>query len=169
MKIVSPRLTLEAITLESGKILMTNRIAYFLKHQIPFEMEWPSNGFKALLPYYLEKLEEDPTELGFGSWIILENASENLIGNIGFKGRSDEQPPYTLDIGYEILPKYRNQGYATEAVKYLTEWALEQSTVEKVTASCDISNTISQRVLINNSYEKYKHERSFVSYQKTKG
>ncbi|QDP40062.1 GNAT family N-acetyltransferase [Radiobacillus deserti] len=166
MEIVSARLTLVALTLDSVKLLMTNRMAYFLKYHIPFEIDWPSDGFKALLPLYVEKLEADPSELGYGPWVILENASNQLVGNIGFKGRIDDEPPHTLDIGYEVLPKFRKQGIATEAVKFLTEWALEQPNIYRVTASCDISNIISQRVLIYNNYEIYKNERSFISFER---
>ncbi len=68
--------------------------------------------------------------LGFGVWIAVE-------------------------LGFGIHESYRNAGYATEAAGALVDWALQQASVDEVTAQCERSNAASIRVL-----EKAGMERS---------
>ncbi len=57
---------------------------------------------------------------GYGYWGIYEKDSLELIGMAGFREGS-----CPLEIGYCIREDRRNRGYATEAVRSLTEFALE--------------------------------------------
>lgn len=67
------------------------------------------------------------------------------MGDIGFKGVPDKAG--VVEIGYRILPEYRNKDIATEAVKGLIEWAFQQAGVNSVVAECDATNSASIRVL----------------------
>ena len=49
--------------------------------------------------------------------------------------------------GNGILEEYQGQGYATEAVKAVTEWALQKTNVTAIEAETDVNNIISQKVL----------------------
>lgn len=40
----------------------------------------------------------------------------------------------TVEIGYGFIEKYWNQGYATEAVKELFDWAFKTGEVETIIA-----------------------------------
>lgn len=68
-----------------------------------------------------------------------------LVGGIGFKGVPNQQG--SVEIGYEIWPLYRRQGYAVEAVNALTDWALTQPGVCRVLAQTEPDNVVSRRVL----------------------
>ena len=68
-----------------------------------------------------------------------------LIGNGGFKGPPDDEG--TVEIGYSLLPPYRNKGHTTEAVQALVSWAFERPEVARVIAEAQPGNTASIRVL----------------------
>jgi [ribosomal protein S5]-alanine N-acetyltransferase len=81
----------------------------------------------------------------FGIWVLVERETDTVVGDIGFHGPPDESG--TVEIGYSVLPERRRRGYATEAVRALTSWALEQPGVRAVTASCEPTNIGSIRAL----------------------
>ena len=102
---------------------------------------------------YTEMLETMKKLKGREEWgsewkITLKNGE--VIGGICFKGEPDKQG--IVEIGYGIDEIYQNNGYATEAVGAVTEWALEQKDVLWVTAQTDPDNIISQTVLFNNGF-----------------
>jgi len=78
-------------------------------------------------------------------WLVVHAADRVVIGDVGFKGRSDGAD--TVDIGYSILPGYRNQGYAYEAAQALIDWAFAQPGIARVIATCLPDNAPSIRVL----------------------
>lgn len=39
-----------------------------------------------------------------------------------------------VEIGYSVLPQFQGNGYATEIVQGLIEWAFSQPAVQRVTA-----------------------------------
>jgi RimJ/RimL family protein N-acetyltransferase len=49
-----------------------------------------------------------------------------MVGNAGFHGPpgvNEANHERALEIGYGVLPEYRRQGYASEAVEGLIAWA----------------------------------------------
>ena len=79
----------------------------------------------------------------YAAWYI-ELPTGERVGDLCFKGLS---PDGAVEIGYGLLPEYEGQGYATEAVKAVTDWALAQPGVNTVEAETDPDNAASQRVL----------------------
>ncbi|CAM3958541.1 GNAT family N-acetyltransferase [Mesobacillus zeae] len=104
---------------------------------------------------YLKKLENNPDLYGWGVWLVIENESGNLAGDIGFKGKPDAAR--TVEIGYGIIPLFRGKGYATESVKSLIDWAFATGEVDKVTAECLQDNLPSIKVL-NKCFMEYTHK-----------
>lgn len=79
----------------------------------------------------------------YAMWMIeLKNGIH--IGELCFKGLDTDG---ITEIGYGISSEYQMQGYATEAVKAVTEWAIKQSIVIKIEAETEDDNTASKRVL----------------------
>ncbi len=96
-----------------------------------------------------DRLREDPHQVGWWSWYFVRwdeiTGGRTLIGDGGFKG-----PPAadgSVEIGYSVLARFRNQGYATEAVKALLMWAFEHAQVKRVVAEALAENQASMRVL----------------------
>ena len=79
----------------------------------------------------------------YAIWMI-ELKDGTHIGELCFKGLSADG---TAEIGYGISEGYQNNGYATEAVKAVLEWAFSHPEVAAVEAETDSDNTASKRVL----------------------
>ncbi|MEK4326859.1 GNAT family N-acetyltransferase [Paenibacillus sp. FSL R7-0297] len=94
---------------------------------------------------YLAHLEEDPELLGWGVWFVTLADNNQIIGDIGYKGRPDIQG--IVEIGYGIIPDMHNKGIATESVKAIMEWAFSSGQVKKIVAECLIDNLPSIKVL----------------------
>jgi ribosomal-protein-alanine N-acetyltransferase len=110
--------------------------------------EWPPEGISDAMELFAAQLRRDPAMAVWLSWyfILVDRASgrRTLIGCGGFTS-----PPVegTVAIGYSLLPAYREKGYATEAVKALTEWAFGHPEVRKIIAETLSDNEPSIRVL----------------------
>ncbi|MFC4559060.1 GNAT family N-acetyltransferase [Virgibacillus kekensis] len=94
---------------------------------------------------YLEKLNEDPLEEGWGVWFIILKETREVVGDIGFKGSPDLKG--NVEIGYGVSPMHQGKGYATEAVAGIIYWAFETGAVKQITAECLNDNFASIRVL----------------------
>ena len=90
-------------------------------------------------------LENPQYRQWYAAWLI-ETPDGQRIGELCFKGLSADG---TAEIGYGILPDFQNRGYATEAVKAVTVWALSQPGVNTITAETEADNLASQKVLLN--------------------
>ncbi|WP_108669925.1 GNAT family N-acetyltransferase [Peribacillus acanthi] len=94
---------------------------------------------------HLKELELDPTTLGWGVWLVKLKDTNEIIGDIGFKGKPDHLGK--VEIGYGISPSAQRKGYATEAVDGLIHHAFSTRKVDKVVAECLQDNVASIKVL----------------------
>ncbi|MCQ2965593.1 MAG: GNAT family N-acetyltransferase [Alphaproteobacteria bacterium] len=76
-------------------------------------------------------------------WMI-EFKDKTHIGELCFKGLDIHG---VTEIGYGILEEYQGKGYATEAVRAVTKWALNQSGVIAIEAETEENNLASRKVL----------------------
>jgi len=79
----------------------------------------------------------------YAMWMI-ERKDGIQVGDLCFKGLS---PEGVAEIGYGLLAAHRGQGYATEALRAVTAWALSNPDVFAVEAETEPDNAASQRVL----------------------
>ena len=88
--------------------------------------------------------------LWYTAWEIYLRDTGERVGDMCFKGTPENNE---TEIGYGIDEQHRNKGYASEAVKALTEWAFSNSgELYFVTAQADPENTSSIRVLQKNGF-----------------
>jgi aminoglycoside 6'-N-acetyltransferase len=84
-----------------------------------------------------------------GEWyqfaISTRDDPTTLIGDCAFHGRAAE--PMIADIGYTMDPSSQGNGYATEAVRELVRYLIEDRGKHKVCADCDTRNDGSWRLL----------------------
>ena len=79
-------------------------------------------------------------------WLMRLQADKSGIGMLGFKGLPDQGGQ--VEIGYGIDPAYQNQGYTTEAVSRLIQWAFEDDRCQRIIApGTRKDNPASNRVL----------------------
>ena len=79
----------------------------------------------------------------YAMWMI-ELKDGTHIGDLCFKGL---EPNGVAEIGYGILEEYQGQGYATEAVQAVIDWAFQHPNVTALEAETAPDNTASKRVL----------------------
>ena len=92
--------------------------------------------------YESSKLHPEDFEW-YAVWLIKLKSGER-IGDLCFKGLNDDG---SVEIGYGLLEEYWGKGYATEAVKAMTEWASFRNGVKRIEAETEENNTASRRVL----------------------
>jgi RimJ/RimL family protein N-acetyltransferase len=81
----------------------------------------------------------------FGTYQVVRRADNCVIGDVGFMGPPDATG--AISVGCAITEDARGQGYATEALSALLEWARQQSGLTCVLADTTRSNLASQRLL----------------------
>jgi RimJ/RimL family protein N-acetyltransferase len=82
---------------------------------------------------------------GFGTYQVIRRADDQVIGDVGFMGPPDATG--AVSVGCAITKDARGQGYATEALSTVLEWARGQSGLTCVLADTTRSNLASQRLL----------------------
>jgi RimJ/RimL family protein N-acetyltransferase len=72
-------------------------------------------------------------------------ADGRVIGDCGTLGWTDAQG--RVEIGYGLSGPFRGRGYGTEAVRALADWIAAQPGVAAVTASVEVANIASRKLL----------------------
>ncbi len=86
---------------------------------------------------------------GIGRWIIIEKATNNVVGWTGLKYETllfDQQNKY-YDLGYRLLRKYWGKGFATESAIASLEYGFKKMQLDEISALAHIQNTDSNKVL----------------------
>ncbi|MDN4491926.1 GNAT family N-acetyltransferase [Ureibacillus aquaedulcis] len=112
---------------------------------------------------HLENLIKEPSLLYWGCWFVVRKSDDQVLGDIGFKGKPDENG--TVEVGYGFLEEYWGKGYATEAVGALMAWAFNESKVEKIKAETLKDNHGSMRVLEKLGMQRIHQSESMVNWE----
>ncbi len=64
---------------------------------------------------------------------------------------------YRCELGYMLLPEYHNQGYVSEAIKSVLNYAFHDLMMHSVEAIIDPRNYSSEKVLQKNGFVKKAH------------
>lgn len=70
----------------------------------------------------------------------------------------------TVQIGYRIMPAWRNRHYATEAVYLLTHYLCEKKGIRKIRALAEKDNVWSLRLLRHTGFEKVSETETVEEY-----
>lgn len=94
--------------------------------------QWPAHP--AAYPHALAALRKRPLLASSGWWLYLfvDAARKSLVGCGGFKSAPDADG--VVEIGCEIAPAYRRNGYASEALLGLIGYAFTRAEVSAVDA-----------------------------------
>jgi RimJ/RimL family protein N-acetyltransferase len=82
---------------------------------------------------------------------------------MGFHGVPDEDG--RAEIGYDLAEAARGNGYATEALRALSEWALARDDVRILFATVDRDNTASQAVVTRAGWAKVGEDDGQLAYE----
>ena len=105
----------------------------------------PSEELRSAYGEMLSGGKSDPeNRVWYAPWSMMLKDTQEYVGDLGFKGPVKN---HAVEIGYGVLPEYEGQGYTTEAVQAMTQWAFQQKDVVFLEAETDPENKASQRVL----------------------
>ena len=128
-------------------MIETKRIKMYPASREQMEKIIAAETSEELKVAYSEMLEGCLQHMDEWEWYAMWNIeliNGTRVGDLNFKGLDENG---VTEIGYVILEEYQDQGYATEAMKAVTEWAFQKNNVTAIEAETDVNNMISQKVL----------------------
>jgi RimJ/RimL family protein N-acetyltransferase len=105
---------------------------------------YPTEGDVFAARRFLETCENTGDPQPFGNYEIRRREDDHTIGGIGFHGAPDENGRVT--IGYGLVPSARGNGYASEALRALLDFARARG-VTRVDGDTTHDNVASQHVM----------------------
>jgi [ribosomal protein S5]-alanine N-acetyltransferase len=91
------------------------------------------------LPVVRERLRTSPAEAPWWNWLVVRQDSREAVGSVTFGGKPDSAG--AVLVGYALYPAREGNGYATEAVRAMVEWAFAQPGVQIVRVLAPVWNT----------------------------
>ena len=85
-------------------------------------------------------------------WTAISKADNKMIGDLCIVGEPDANGE--IEIGYGTYDEFQGNGFMTEIVGAIIDWAKTQPLVKSINASTDKTNTASFKVLQNNNFLK---------------
>ena len=116
-----------------------------IRHTMPWVKERPSweeseEFVRQSAANWILKKDEEP----YLPLFVFAKKDNALIGATGYHHIIWEVP--CLEVGYWIRNHYSGQGYMTEAVNAITQYAIKQLQMKRVAITCDIDNTRSKKI-----------------------
>lgn len=99
------------------------------------------SDYPKIIETCIKSYKENP---GFGVWAAIEKDSEEFVGWFMLK---KYQYSEDKELGYRLMKKYWNRGYATEMSLKLIEYGFHQKNLNKIVAITHPENIGSQKVL----------------------
>ncbi|MDX3235106.1 GNAT family N-acetyltransferase [Streptomyces sp. ME03-5709C] len=106
---------------------------------------YPTDGDAAAARRFLAACAHTGDPRPFGNYEIRRREDGQAIGGLGFHGPPDENGGVT--IGYGLVPSARGNGYASEALRGLLQFARTRG-VTRVKGDADHDNIASHRVMM---------------------
>ncbi len=156
------RLQLIPFTLELKKAALNDRAKLVEMLGVFVPEHWPQPDLAEALPFFINNMEKKPSE-GVWDWIAIHRKDQTVIGGIGFIGAPDKDG--VVEMGYDVIPEYRKQGYATEMARNLIAWAFREAGIKVVTASCLDDNVGSIKVLENVGMRRLAPEENMLKWE----
>jgi RimJ/RimL family protein N-acetyltransferase/ubiquinone/menaquinone biosynthesis C-methylase UbiE len=96
-------------------------------------------------------------------WTAISKTENTMVGDICFYGEPNSQGE--VEIGYGIYEAFQNQGYMTEIVRGMIDWAKLQPGVKAIIASTDKTNRASFKVLQKNNFKKVSETEELFNWK----
>ena len=115
----------------------------------------PMEGsFAEIVKGQMEPTAKDPEHCYWHSfWFLIRKSDRTVVGSADFKSPPDENGE--TEIGYGLGKDFEHNGYMTETVQAMCEWAMRQNGVSHVIAETETDNYPSQRVLQRCGFTEY--------------
>jgi len=138
IEIFTDRLLIVPCSLDIAKSLVFHRSELEKRSPIIIPKCWPSPLTTGILPLYIENVEKDETEYGWGLWLIIDYAEKQIIGDLYLQGKPDKNG--TVNINFNMIRDLQDTSLTYEAVDAMIEWVITQTEAEKVITECSDNN-----------------------------
>ena len=161
--IVTDRLILIPFTTEICKEILENKFNILENIGLKNGKNWPDKDFLDTLPKIIFNLSKVTFPSGFESWIIIKKETNEIIGDVGFKGFN--MISNSCDIGYGIIEDERKKGFAIEATSALINWVLKADSSITITAATHFDNDSSIKLLKNLNFEEINRDEHYIYWE----
>lgn len=160
------RLRIIALDYEHFKMHLENNGDLQRRLHLSVTQDKVEDWFAEVMQKPLLLAEQDQNnQYWYSNWQIINKDENSVMGGICFKGPANSLGQ--VEIGYGIEKLHQNQGYATEAIKAVVKWALEQDSIQAVIAETDKNNVPSQKVLLKNGFVKIEEKDELIFWEKS--
>ena len=150
----TPRLFLRIPSLDDAEMIFQK---YAQDAEVTKYLSWQPHKNLDTTRMFLHRCIQCWKEESAFPWTIIRENDNALLGMIEI--RIDR---FRADIGYVLAREYWGNGYATESTKSVTQWAIEQESIFRVWAVCDVENLASKRVMEKAGMQKEGILRRFI-------
>jgi ribosomal-protein-alanine N-acetyltransferase len=163
-ELCAPRLRLMALSAAQLGDCLNNLAALEAKLGFPISNKVIDANVTRAINLKLAKMATVDTRFHhwFTYWLIVIKDVSIGAGLIGFKGYPNEHGE--TEIGYGIDASFHNQGYMTEALTALCQWAFEHPECQAITAT-SVSNPASARVLQKLNWHKIRQKNGCTDWE----
>lgn len=152
------RLTLEGVTPAAATDLSTVGHGGF---------EWleggPIEGTRVGAGLVYKEYEGGVHRPEWGMYVLVRREDGRAVGGLGFHSVPDEAG--RIEVGYDLVEGARGHGYATEALRALSSWALDRPEVRTVVATVERENVPSQHVLARAGFTQVAEDPEHLTYE----
>lgn len=141
--IVAAKVSLREFVPEDAHKLFVMSRESGLRMWLPDQVYESESDALDVLQYLVEKCR-DPGTPTLGPYVlgVCIRGARGLIGHVGLSPLRGE-----VEIGYAIEDRHQGKGYASEAVRAMSEWALERFALPRILGIVATDNVASCRVL----------------------
>ncbi|GAA3101399.1 GNAT family N-acetyltransferase [Streptomyces rectiviolaceus] len=100
----------------------------------------------------------------WGMFALVRTEDEVAVGGMGFHGPPDEEG--VAEVGYDLVPAARGRGYASEALRSLSDRALAHPELTTLLAVIEPENVASQAVVTRAGYTRTSDRENLHAYQR---
>ena len=155
MKIYTERLCLIPLTAEELRKLTEDIKGFEKELNCTYEAEPMEGFFLDIVKEQVKATEKDSENYVWHTfWMLVRKSDNVVVGSADFKDVPNEYGE--VEIGYGLGKKFENNGYMTEAVEAMCNWALKQKDVKKIIAETYLDGFASQRILKRCGFVQYK-------------
>ncbi|MEU0911347.1 GNAT family N-acetyltransferase [Streptomyces althioticus] len=122
----------------------------------------PAEGTRVGAGIGIKQYEEGTYLPEWGMYVLVRREDDRAVGAMGFHGAPADG---RVEIGYDLVVEARGNGYATEALRTLSAWALEQDAVHTVVAVVEESNVPSQKVVTRAGFTEVSRQEGHITYE----
>nr|WP_255578265.1 GNAT family N-acetyltransferase [Chitinophaga sp. sic0106] len=102
----------------------------------------------------------------YTNWEIVLASCNKAIGGIGFAGAPDENG--LAEIGFMLDENFHGQGYATEALLQMINWAFSHDAVRGVVARTYEDNSACRKLLLGAGFMPVAADGRLLTYRKSR-